>query len=223
MASKTSVTMVDIHRVTDLKSARDYVKWADGVAKRNGVDVLQVFEIAEVRGGQLKAEVVFLSSAPSENEFAALTQDAEYLSRSAERDSIFEMSKMIRYSVAGLVAGREDIAKRLRAKEKASWPTMLDLHNVNDVAMARDYARWLDGVASRHGVELLQIYEVVGTPKGTEAAAVVFLLRAPSPAAFVASVEDPEYVARVPQRNQTFRMDEVRRFVVKPLLVSGTK
>jgi hypothetical protein len=35
------------------------------------------------------------------------------------------------------------------------------------------------------------------------------------------TVFDPEYLARVPKRNETFNMPEARRFLVRPLVAGG--
>lgn len=221
MGSRANVTTVDVYRVNDAESAREYVRWLAPVAAKNKIDVLQAFEVSATPIGSLEANLVVFMSASSGAAFTALAEDAEYRKRNASRDAVLDQATQIQYAVMPLVPGREDLAARLRAGERADWPTLLDLGNVVDMPAAREYATWLDGLAARHGVEVLQIFEVTKRLKGSELADVLFLLRAKDMSAFAATVNDPEYLARVPKRNETFRMPEARRFIVKPLLTAG--
>jgi uncharacterized protein (DUF1330 family) len=221
MVSRANVTTVEVYRVSDASGARDYVRWLAPVAARNGVDVLQAFEVTATPVGSLEANLLVFSSGRSEEAFTALASDAEYGKRAALRSAVFDQAATIQYAITPLVPGREDLAARLRAGERADWPTMLDLGNVADMPAAREYATWLDGLAARHGVEVLQIFEVAKRLKGNEHTDVLFMLRAREMSAFAATVNDPDYLARVPKRNETFRMPEARRFIVKPLLTAG--
>lgn len=221
MVSRANVTTVDLYRVKDAEGAREYMRWLAPVAARGGVDVLQAFEVTATPIGTLQANLMVFMSATSEAAVSELAMDAEYRKRDAMRAAIFDQSALIQYALAPLVTGREDLAARLRSSERADWATMIDLGNVADMPAAREYATWLHGLASRHGVEVLQIFEVTKRLKGDEYTDVAFLLRAHEMSAFAATVNDPEYLARVPKRNETFRMPEARRFIVKPLLTSG--
>ncbi len=217
-----TVTMIDIHQTTDIAKARAYANWVDDVAARNGVEMHQVYEITDVSEGEFQADAVFLFSAPSPENLGALAQDAEYAERVPERDRTFEMDALVRYAVKPLVPVRDDVTARMKDPAKAEWVTLIDIHNVDDMAAARDYAAWVAGVADRNGVEILQIYEVLETVQGDQRADVVFFFRAPSPEQLGALGADAEYAARVPERDRAFRMDELRRFAVKPIIISGS-
>jgi hypothetical protein len=121
MVSKANVSTVEVYRVNDAPGARDYVRWLAPVAARSGVDLLQAFEVTATPVGSLEANLMVFSSARSEAAFTALASDAEYGSRAALRAAAFDQAATIQYAITPLVPGREDLAARLRAAERADW------------------------------------------------------------------------------------------------------
>jgi len=102
---------------------------------------------------------------------------------------------------------------------RADWVTMIDILQVTDVGAARDYAKWVDGIAQQHGVEVTQVYEVLDTPYGDLNAQIVFLMRAPSNAEMGAMANDREYKKKIKKRDRIFNMATVQRLILEPIII----
>lgn len=103
---------------------------------------------------------------------------------------------------------------------KADWLTFIDLHQVSSTEEAMDYAAFVKPLADKHGVELIQVYDVVSVEAGGLEAEWVYLFRSPDPATFGALLNDPEYAANIPNRDRIHDMDWVKRFLLRPIYLS---
>ncbi|MEM8798187.1 MAG: DUF1330 domain-containing protein, partial [Pseudomonadota bacterium] len=99
-----------------------------------------------------------------------------------------------------------------RDPSRAGWLTFIDIHKVSSDAEAREYAEWVKPLAEKHGVELIQVYDVVSVEAGDLQGEWIYLFRSPNPETFGALLNDPEYAANIPNRDRIHDMAWVKRF-----------
>lgn len=96
--------------------------------------------------------------------------------------------------------------------------TFVELHEVSDMAAARDYAKWAEPIMTRHGGKIIGSYEVVNVVKGMNKPGIVWIYRFADEAGMQAVGTDPEYQANIPNRNKIFNFNSNQLFAVKPIL-----
>ncbi len=112
-------------------------------------------------------------------------------------------------------------AVQTRAAEPDSkGMTFVELHEISDIAAARDYAKWAEPIMTRHGGKIIGAYEVTSVIKGMAKPGIIWVYRFANEAGMNAVGTDPEYQANVPNRNRIFNFDSNQLFAVKSILDS---
>ena len=104
---------------------------------------------------------------------------------------------------------------------KADWLTFIDIHQVSSEEDAMEYAAFVKPLADKHGVELIQVYDVLSVEAGDLDGEWIYLFRSPNPETFGALLNDPEYAANIPNRDRIHDMEWVKRFLLKPIYLNA--
>jgi uncharacterized protein (DUF1330 family) len=99
--------------------------------------------------------------------------------------------------------------------------TFIELHEVSDMAAARNYAKWAEPIMARHGGKIIGSYEVTNVVKGMTKPGIVWIYRFANEAGMQAVGSDPEYQANIPNRNKIFNFNSNQLFAVKSILGSN--
>lgn len=120
------------------------------------------------------------------------------------------------FAVASVIS----MAGNAQAQTSPESMTFVELHEVNDIAAARTYAKWAEPIMTRHGGKIVGAYEVTMVVKGMTKPGIVWVYRFANEAGMQAVGTDPEYQANIPNRNKIFNFDSNQLFAVKPIVDS---
>ncbi|MEM0949504.1 MAG: hypothetical protein AAGK37_19045 [Pseudomonadota bacterium] len=104
---------------------------------------------------------------------------------------------------------------------KADWLTFIDIHQVSSEGEAMEYAIFVKPLADKHGVGLIQVYDVLSVESSDLEGEWIYLFRSPDPETFGARLNDPEYAANILNRDRIHDMDWVKRFLLKPVYLNA--
>ena len=120
------------------------------------------------------------------------------------------------FAVASVIS----MAGNAQAQTSPESMTFVELHEVNDIAAARTYAKWAEPIMTRHGGKIVGAYEVTMVVKGMTKPGIVWVYRFANEAGMQAVGTDPEYHANIPNPNKIFNFDSNQLFAVKPIVDS---